>query len=140
MSKQDNTTIVRRVVEEIWNRDNLETADALFSPGYVNHSGLIPDLVHGPEAIKMSVAMYRAAFPDFWVAIDDLLADEDTVLLRWTAHTNMPGQRRGDAPNPPQSMAGTTMCKFAEGTIMETWVQWDQEGVLRHLGLSPAQG
>ena len=50
-------------VEAIWNRGALEAADALFAPDYVNHGGLIPDLVRGPEAIKVGVALYRTAFP-----------------------------------------------------------------------------
>jgi len=40
-------------------------ADEVFSPDYTNHGGLIPDLVRGPEAIKISVALYRIAFPTF---------------------------------------------------------------------------
>ena len=132
-------TMVRRVVEEIWNQDNLQKADALFSPGYVNHGGLILDVVHGPEAIKMSVVICRSAFPDLWVAIDDLQANGDQVLVRWTAHTSAPFHRRSEAPDlAPKSMAGTIVCRFAEGAIAETWVQWDRPGMLRRLGLAPA--
>ncbi len=46
---------------------------------------MIPDLVHGPEAIKLSVALYRAAFPDLHITVDEVIAHEDTVLHRWTA-------------------------------------------------------
>ena len=50
---EHNAGLVRRAVEEIWNGGDLALADVLFAPDYVNHGGLIPDLVRGPEAIKV---------------------------------------------------------------------------------------
>ena len=78
-----SATLVQRVVDEIWNAGNLELADELFAPTYINHGGLIPDLVQGPEGIKFSVAFFRAAFPGLHVAVDDLAVDKDAVILRW---------------------------------------------------------
>ena len=63
MATEHNVALVRHAVEAIWNRGELEAADAVFAPDYVNHGGLITDLVRGPEAIKVSVALYRRAFP-----------------------------------------------------------------------------
>ena len=54
---------MRQVIEEIWNDGDLELADQVFALDYINHGGLIPDLVRGPEAIKVSVALYWLAFP-----------------------------------------------------------------------------
>jgi len=73
MAEQRHAALVRRAVEEIWNRGDLALADALFAPSYVNHGGLIPDLVHGPEAIKISVALYRTAFPDLHISVASLV-------------------------------------------------------------------
>src|SRR5690348_11930832 len=80
MADELNRAVVRRVVEEIWNRGQLEVADEVFAPAYVNHDGLITDLVRGPEAIKISVALYRLAFPNLEITIDHLLADQGRVL------------------------------------------------------------
>ena len=66
--------VVRRAVEEVWNQRDLDVADALFAPDYINHGGLIPDLVQGPEMIKISVALFRTAFPDFWITADDVIS------------------------------------------------------------------
>jgi len=46
--QEHNAELVRRAVEEIWNQGDLTLADVLFAPSYVNHGGLIPDLVCGP--------------------------------------------------------------------------------------------
>src|SRR5438874_1746416 len=50
---RDNAAVVRRAIDEIWNLGKPDLADLLFAPDYVNHGGLIPDLVRGPEAIKI---------------------------------------------------------------------------------------
>src|SRR3954465_13578859 len=63
-----NSRLVRQVSGEIWNGGNLDLADNLFASDYFNHGGIIPDLVRGPEAIKISVVMCRSAFPSLQVA------------------------------------------------------------------------
>lgn len=57
MTEAHNATVVRRVVEAMWNQGDLDVADVLFTANYINHAGLIPDLVRGPEAMKVSVAL-----------------------------------------------------------------------------------
>lgn len=123
MAEARNTAVVRRVVEEIWNQGQIDVADLLFAADYTNHAGLIPDLVRGPEAIKISVAFYRTAFPNLQIAIDGLTAKRDAVLLRWTAHSNTPQGR----------LIGLLVSRCAGGQIVESWVHWDQAGVLAHL-------
>jgi hypothetical protein len=49
------------LIEAIWSPGELEMADALFTHDYANHGGLIPDLIRGPEAIKLSVVLYHSA-------------------------------------------------------------------------------
>lgn len=121
MAEHVNTALVRRAVEAIWNNGALADADDLFAADYVNHGGLIPDLLHGPEAIKVSVALYRAAFPGLQIRVDGLTAQRDAVLLRWTAQSN---QMAG-------SMTGLLVSRVANGTIAESWTAWDQAGVLK---------
>lgn len=120
MAEHANTALVRRAVESIWNNGALADADILFADDYVNHGGLIPDLLQGPEVIKVSVAMYRAAFPGLQIRVDGLTAQRDAVLLRWTAQSNrMVG-----------SLTGLLVSRVANGTIAESWTAWDQAGVL----------
>jgi hypothetical protein len=120
MSAGDGAALVRRAVEEIWNRGDLALGDALFGPTYVNHEGVIADLVRGPEAIKISVALYRAAFPALHVTIEDLVAAGDRVALRWTTRVQAPPEETaGD--DAPGMVTGMTLCRLAGGQIVETW-------------------
>lgn len=128
--------LVRRAIEAIWSRGDLDVADQLFAADYLNHDGLIADLVLGPEAIKISAALNRLAFPGLHVIVEDLSADEDTVVLRWTARRVSASRPDGAAPAlDGQSLTGVTRSRFSAGTIPESWTQWDRAGVLRQLGL-----
>ena len=124
MADTDTVALVRRAVEEIWNHGELDVADTLFAADYSNHAGLIPDLIRGPEAIKIGVAFYRTAFPDLHITIDQLTAHRDAVLLRWTAR-NSTGQG---------TLTGLLVSRVANGYIAESWMQWDQAGALARLG------
>ena len=107
-------------------------ADQVFAPDYVNHGGLIPDLVRGPEAIKLSVALYRLAYPAFRVAVVDLLAQGQTVALRWTAHRTPRHDGGSDAPNrDPDTLLGMTFARMTAGQIQESWTCWETEGAER---------
>jgi hypothetical protein len=138
MAEVHNAALVRRAVEEIWNRGQLDVADVLFATDYINHAGLIPDFVHGPEAIKISVAFYRTAFPSFQITIDALTEQRDAVLLRWTAHSSVP-PAGSVASATPGTLAGIIVSRVAGGQIVESWAHWDRAGVLERLGLPHAK-
>jgi hypothetical protein len=132
MTEAHNAAVVRRVVDAMWNQGDLDVADVLFTATYVNHAGLIPDLVHGPEAMKVSVALYRIAFPDLQITIEQLTAKRNAVVLRWTARStplinSASGGTRG-------TLIGMIVCRFADGRIAESWMHWDQPGALEQLG------
>jgi hypothetical protein len=132
-----NRDLVRRAVEEIWNQGDLALADVLFAPTYVNHGGLIPDLLQGPEAVKSAVALYRAAFPDFYITVEALRAQEEMVELHWSAHRGPPTARTGGAARQGGPLRGTTRSRCAAHQIAESWTRWDRAGVLRDLVVRP---
>jgi len=127
-----NAALVQRVIDEIWNAGNIDLADELFAPTYVNHGGLIPDLVQGPEGIKFSVAFYRAAFPGLHVAVDDLGVDKDAVTVYWTAGEQAPEDGTTGTLN------GVTRSLVVDGRILESWTSWDAGLALRRLGVVEA--
>jgi predicted ester cyclase len=140
MRAEEHAALVRRAVDAIWNRGELDVADALFATDYVNHDGLITDLVRGPEAIKVSVALYRTAFPDLQIIVDDLTANGDSVLLHWTARGAPAADPSSGAPTTARTLTGTLTSRLAGGKIVESWVQWDRDDALTQLGLVPSVG
>lgn len=140
-----NALVVRRAVEEIWNQGNLDVADSLFTAAYVNYGGLIPDLVRGPEAIKIAVAIHHSAYPDLHIKIEHMIAERDLVAFRWVARNLPVGKPVGPAHDVMRgTLRGMTFCRLALGKIVESWTSWEPGGVLRTLvkaaGLLPSRG
>jgi SnoaL-like polyketide cyclase len=141
MSVDHNVALAYRVVEEIWNGGDLGVADVLFAPAYVDHGGLIPDLVRGPEAIKISVALYRTAFPDLHIIVEHAIAEKDLVVLRWTARSRARGELTGVAATERRgALTGMTLCRLAGGKIAESWTNWNTAGVLSRLEMTAPEG
>lgn len=123
---EKDAALLYRVVDDFWNGGNVDLADELFSNDYINHGGLIPDLVKGPEGVKFSVALYRTAFPGLSVRVDSLSSSGGTVHMRWTART-----RVGD-----HALSGAMRTSVVAGQIVESWTSWDSTAVLLGLGTS----
>ena len=140
MTAEHNMGLVRRMVEDVWNRGDLALADVLVAPGYVNHGGLIPDVAQGPEAIKVAVALYRTAFPTFHITVEALAEEGEMVELHWAARRDPPPARAsGGPPTPRETLRGSTRSRLAGDQIAESWMSWDRTAVLRDLGVIPVE-
>ena len=70
-----NKNVVRRLFEEVWNKGNLPVADELFASTYAHHDPSTPDVGRGPESEKKRATLYRTAFPDLRLTIEDLIPE-----------------------------------------------------------------
>ncbi len=130
--------LARRSFDEIWNIGNLDVADELFSPDYVNHDPTSPEVPPGPEGVKQLARMYRRAFPDLRFIIDEMLATGDRVITRWTGQGTHRGPLRGlPATGRPARVTGISIHRIAGGRIVETWLNWDTLGLMEQLGAAP---
>jgi steroid delta-isomerase-like uncharacterized protein len=137
MSEQ-NKAIVRRLFEELWNKGNLSVADQLFSPNYAHHDPSTLDFGRGPESERKRATLYRTAFPDLQLTIEDLLAEGETVMARWSCRGTHKGDLSGIAPTGKQfNISGVTIARLANGKMAEGWVNWDAQGLMQQLGVVP---
>jgi len=137
MSEQ-NKAIVRRLFAELWNNGNLSLADQLFTPNYTHHDSSSPDFGHGPESERKRATLYRTAFPDLRLTIEDLIAEGDTVMARWSCHGTHKGDLNGIAPTgKPFTISGVTIARFVNGKLSEGFVNWDVLGLMQQLGVVP---
>jgi len=82
--------------------------------------------------------MFCAAFPDICLRVDDMFAEEDRVVLRWSASGTHQGEFFGITPTNRQITAnGMAIYRFADGKIVEEWMNTDMLGLLRQLGVVP---
>lgn len=136
MSAAENKALARRVFEQMFNEGNLDVADELFAPGYVDHDPSLPQDVHGPEGFKEYVGMYRAAFPDLHVQIEDQLAEGDRVATRWTGTGTHNGELAGIIPTGKRvTLPGMEIVRIANGKLIEGWEGYDSGTLMRQLGV-----
>ena len=132
---EKNKTIIRNAYEEIWNQGNLDVADELFAIDYVYHG--VPQ-IRGPEGIKQHVAALRSAVPDAHISFDDMIAEGDKVVSRWTSGGTQTGEFMGIPPSGKQvKFTGIIISRIADGKIVEDWETSDQLGLLQLLGVIP---
>ena len=140
MSDQ-NKNNVRRLFEEVWNKGHVPVADELFAPTYTHHDSSTPDVGRGPESEKKRVALYRNAFPDIRLTIEDLTAEGETVVARWSCHGTHKGEFNGIAPTGKQiHMTGISIARFTNGKMTEGFVNWDALGLMQQLDVVPDLG
>jgi steroid delta-isomerase-like uncharacterized protein len=140
MSEQ-NKTMVRRLFEELWNKGNLPVADELIAPTYTHHDASTPDVGRGPESEKKRVTLYRTAFADMRLTIEDLIAEGETVVARWTCRGAHKGDLNGIAPTGKQiAISGVSVVRFTGGKMVEGWINWDALGLMQQLGVVPELG
>ncbi len=138
MSEQ-NKTLIRRVIEEMWNQRKVELANEFYSEEFIGHDPNNPG-VRGPEGIREIVLKYVHAFPDTQFSIDDMVAEGDRVAMRWTAIGTHDGDLDGMAPSgKPISVSGMSIDRIVDGKIVEEWSAWDALGMMQQIGVIPAQ-
>ena len=138
---EKNKAIVHRLLEEFWNKGNLSLADELFAPNYEHHDASTPDFGRGPESEKKRATLYRTAFPDVRLTIEDIIAEGETVMTRWSCRGTHKGDLRGIAPTGKQiNISGVTIARLANGKFAEGWVNWDALGLMQQLGVVPELG
>ena len=118
MTDIETAGVISRVISEVWGRGDLDLADQLFAPGYINHGGLIPDAIRGPESIKLAVALYRKAFPGLRITIDHLAHEGEQLTFSWKARSNSSHDRAPGAERTSQGfIAGMMSVRVVRGRI-----------------------
>lgn len=137
MVTEDNKALVRRFIEEVFNGGNLAAIDEFLAPSEVDHT-LPPGLPPDRSGTEQGIRMFLQAFPDLHITIDEMIADGDKVVIRYTSR----GRQRGPFwVIPPLGREITVpsylTCRIAAGKIVEMWGLDDQLGTLQQLGVIP---
>ena len=134
----ENKDLALRVFDEIWNARNVAAVDEVYAADYVSHDPMNP--VQGTDGARQTVMKYLTAFPDTQFTIHDIIAEGDKVVTRWTAAGTQSGELEGVPPTGRQvRVEGTTVSRMAGGKITEEWPVWDALGMMRQLGVIPAE-
>ena len=137
MSAQ-NKAVMRRIYEEFWNQGNFDAMDEIVSPDYVLHVPTPPGAPSGRKGLQWVIQMYRAAFPDIHVQIEDQLAEGDKVMTRITIQGTHQGQFMQIPPtNKEVLFTAIVVTRFKDGRNVEGWGELDRFGLMQQLGVIP---
>jgi predicted ester cyclase len=140
-SAEENKALARRWFEDLFNAGNLEVADEIIAPDHVNHDPTLPDIPPGPEGQKQVVNLYRSAFTNAHISIEEQLAEGDSVVTRGTGSGTHQGELMGVAPTGKQvRITGIIINRLSDGKIAESWTNYDALGVMRQIGAIPEAG
>lgn len=139
MSLEANKGLVGRFFEAVWNRGDLAAVDEFVDPDFVNFG-----VRRGTEGMRPIVSLWRTAFPDLRLVIDDMVAEDDQVTCRMTAC----GTHVGEFRHPTMGTLAPTgrsfsvdqchVVRIGGGRITEHWATRDDLGMLQQLGVVAA--
>lgn len=131
---EQNKETYRRFIDDIFNHGRLEKLDEFLLPSYT-YRDAPPGSPSGPAIIPVVVKMFRAAFPDLHITIEDQVAEGDKVCSRTTTRGTHRGPLFGIPPsNKAIAMPGMTMVRFVDGRMEEGWVRNDTVMMLKQMG------
>ena len=136
---EDRKALVRSGWEGVVNDKNLDTLEEVYAPDFVWHE---PDQeIRGYEQGKQFASTFFEAFPDLSITVDDVLAEGDQVVIRYTFRGTHQGETEDFGPPTGRQIVleGITIHRFEGDKIVETWERYDNLSVLQQLGLVPEQ-
>src|SRR5215472_6561519 len=136
MSSEENKAIARRWSEDLWSKGELAVADEIVAPTYVRHDPGDPFAVEGSEGVKRLVGGARALMPDLHITIEDVIAERDQVVSRYTVTGTVTGEFMGRAFTGKQTrVSAIQIFCVVDGKIVESWANRDDLGIMQQLGL-----
>jgi steroid delta-isomerase-like uncharacterized protein len=134
-----NKQLVDGFIQALFTDGDLGAVDRCLDPNMVNHDPPFPGAPDGPEGMRQAAAMFRQALPDWHSDVEQLVAEGDTVVERFTAS----GTHRGVLMGVPGTgkmivLRGIQMFRVKDDKIVERWGRLDEIGLLQQLGLAPA--
>jgi len=129
----ENKALVRRWIEEGFNRQNLAVVDELIAEQFSVNGQTI-----GRDGLRMSMSRHLMGFPDLRVTIDDILAEGSKVGVWYTAEGTHRGEFEGiPATGKRVKWSGFDLLTVEHGKITQARFISDFFGLMMQLGAKP---
>ena len=110
MGVERNQATVRRLLEDVWNQQNLDAVSELFAADVVYHHAAYGDIV-GTNGYREYCENVMTHLPDIHLEVRTFFAEGDYVAAHWAF----------DAPGKGVRMEGIDLCRMSDGQIAEMW-------------------
>ena len=135
MSAEQNIAVFRRMIEEGFNKGNVDALDECFPPTYTEHQFDLPSTL---EEFKGSIGYLRNTFAEFSLTIEDIVAEGDKVWARMRGRGTHNKEFMGRPPTGKSfEITVIDICRFENGKIVEHWGVPDRFHLIVQLGLLP---
>ena len=119
-TKNANAELVRQLFAA-YEANHAAQMDALLAPDFIAH-GLPPELGDGPAAMKATAALMHGALADCRCELDDVIAADDRVAVRYTTRARHVGELFGAAPSGRTvTFTGIEVFRVLDSKIVEYW-------------------
>ena len=125
---EENKQLLRRWFEEVWNKGREEAIDEMLAPdGIINGlNDAEGNPVRGIENFKKFFRVFRSAFPNIRVTVEDTVTEGSKIAARCTVRAIHGGEGFGIAPiNQPIGFTGLAIVRLRDGKIVEAWNEFD---------------
>ncbi|MQB00943.1 MAG: ester cyclase [Actinobacteria bacterium] len=144
---EDNKDLVRRWVEEVFNRRNLDMCEEIIAREYIEHALAPfgheePGRVPGPEHMRRTVGWLVDQYPDMRFEIEDLISEHDRVACRIRSVGTNTGALNGVMPPTGKTIDAyqTHWFRIDGGKLAEHWATRDDLTAMLQLGLVAPPG
>ncbi len=135
MSTEANKGLIRDFFEQVWNQGDEAAIDRFIAEAAIGND---PDFGVGREGFKRQWRKWREAFPDLHFEIAEMVAEEDTVVSRWTLTGTHTGPFLGIAPTGRSiRVNGMSLDHLEDGVLVSGFDGWDNLGLRQQLGAVP---
>ena len=127
---KDPKAIATRFLQA-WSAGGEAVIDELADPELEVYYSHFPDVIEGPDAFKEMLQRMFVSFPDIRIEADEVLAEGDRVMVRWTyTATHQAGEIFGVAPSGKAiRVSGITIYGIEDGRVQS------EEGVADSLSM-----
>jgi len=133
---EKNKELLRKAVEEVWNKGNFDNMKEMVSDDFVIHFSRPGEELRGPENVKQFYSSLRDAFPDLHFEILNQVAEGDKVVTHWTASGTHKGEFKGIPPTGNKvTFTAMDIDRIVDGKAVECWSNVDELSLMQQLGV-----
>jgi steroid delta-isomerase-like uncharacterized protein len=137
MSTAENKAVIAAFLEEVINQGQLERANDLVALDFVELDPL-PGQQQGREGLKDVIGGLRISFPDMHWVVDEMIAEDDTVVTRFTWTGTQRGAFLGiPATGRSVTVKGVVIDQLTAGKMAKSRILMDTMGMMQQLGAIP---
>ena len=132
---EKNKELARQFFEQIWNQGDESAIDRFIAE---DAAGNDPKFGVGRESFRLQWRKWRAAFPDINFAVEEIVAEGDTVVTRWRLTGTHLGEYLGKtATGNKVDVDGVSIDRIKGGMVVSGFDAWDSLGFREQIGLIP---